>query len=175
MSQNGITRSSTSQPREITLEMIERWESTSPKLKTLNEATRDKERGFILTKAEAITICGDEESFDEVKQKWKLSLFGRRGVTVTYAHKEKGYLLCKFEHHKASYEKRLRSAERKHREAALALAVIPDADLPTDFDKRQRVYLMQLENDIASKINSQREFARVALTRPETLPRLAVG
>jgi hypothetical protein len=66
----------------------------------------------------------------------------------------------------------MRAAERKHREESLRLGLVRDMDMESDHQRRLRVLLMGQHSDVAGKIESQREFARLALIQPETLPQI---
>ena len=50
----------TSQPAEVTRELINQWEARRPALKALNDATLDKERGYALPRDEAFRLAGGE-------------------------------------------------------------------------------------------------------------------
>jgi len=161
------------QPAEVTRELVEQWERTRPALAALNAATLDKPRGYAIPKAEAVTIAGDEAAFKKVATYWKRSLLWIRGITVEYEAATKSYRFIEAERHLTTRQNRImQAAERKHREEALRLGLIRDADLATDHQRQMRVLLMSQHSDTAGKIESQREFARLALQQPETLPRI---
>lgn len=163
----------TSQPQEVTRELVSQWEQRKPSVKSLNDATLDKPRGYAIPAAEAHEIAGGKEEFQRASTYWRRSLLWLRGITVEYEHATKSYRLIEVERHLTDRHQRvLRAAERKHREESIRLALIRDADVETDHNRRLRVLLMGQHNESAGKIESQREFARLAMVQPETLPRL---
>jgi hypothetical protein len=161
------------QPAEVTRELVEQWERNRPALKALNDATLEKPRGYSLPKAEAVTIAGGEDEFHKVAGYWKRSILWLRGITIEYEHASKSYRFIEVERHLTVRHARvLKSAEKKHREESLRLALVRDADMESDHQRRLRVLLMGQHNDAAGKIEAQREHARLALSQPETLPRV---
>lgn len=172
---SAVTRRSTSQPKEITRELIAQWEQLRPALKALNDATLTMNRGEEITKERCVALCGgDEKLFKNMGKYWKESLLWLRGVTVEYVHATKAYRLIEVERHLVDRTNRvMRSAEKKHRTEALRLALIRDDDFNGNDHQRQlRALLMKHHNDTAGKIEGQREMARIALVQPETLPRI---
>lgn len=168
-----LTRRAASQPKEVTRELVADWEKRYPALKALNDATLEKPRGFCLSAAEARRLAGGEKELAKILPRWKRSILWLRGITVEYEHAAKGYRFLEVERHVTHrHERILKGQEKKHREEALRLALMRDGDMPTDHLRRLRVFQMNQHQDMAGKIESQREFARLALTQPETLPRL---
>ena len=163
----------TAQPAEVTRELISQWETRKPALKALNDATLDRPRGFALPKAEAVKLAGGEKEFQKVATYWKRSILWLRGITIEYEAATKAYRFIEVERHLTLRQTRIsKSAERKHREEALRLGLVRDGDLENDHNRRLRVLLMNQHSETAGKIESQREFARLALIQPETLPRI---
>ena len=166
-------RRKSSQPKEVSRELVSDWEKRYPALKALNDATLEKPRGYILPKAEAVLLAGGEKEFSKASGRWKQSLLWLRGITIEYDHSEKGYRFIEVSSHLTTRQERvMRSQEKKHREESLRLALIRDIDVATDHMRSLRVLLMQQHSDTAGKIESQREYARLALKQPETLPRI---
>lgn len=171
-----ISRRSSSQPKEVTRELVSEWERTRPALKALNDLTLDKPRGFMLAKSTAVEAAGGEEQFKKVANHWKSSLLWLRGITVEYEAVSKCYLFIEVERHITVRQNRImKSQEKKHREEGLRLALIRDADFQSDHERSMRVLLMSQHHDLAGKIEAQREHARLALLAPETLPRIVGG
>jgi hypothetical protein len=162
--------------KEITREAVMQWEEKHPALKRLNDATLDKSRGFAITRADAVALAGDEETFRKVRNYWMRSVLWLCGVTIEYEHKTKSYRFIEVDRHLIDRQNRiLRGQERKHREEAVRLGVIRDADVATDHQRRLRALMMNQHIETAGKIEGQREFARLALTQPERLPRINDG
>ena len=163
----------TAQPAEVTREIVSQWEVRKPALKAVNAATLSKPRGFTLPKAEAVALVGGEVEFSKVAPYWKRSILWLLGITIEYEAATKSYRFIEVERHLTARQQRIsKSAERKHREEALRLGLVRDNDLENDHDRRLRVMLMNQHSETAGKIESQREFARLALIQPETLPRI---
>lgn len=164
----------TAQPRPVTRELIQQWESSRPSLKALNDATLEMKRGEEILKTRCVELCGDEEEFKKVARFWKESMLWVRGVTIEYVHATKAYRLIEVERHLHDRHSRvMKSAEKKHRSESLRLALIRDDDFETNDHQRQlRVLLMQQHNDTAGKIEAQREHSRIAMAQPETLPKI---
>ena len=162
-----------SQPREVTRELVAKWELKWPALKSLNDATLDKPRGFALARNEAFELAGSEAAFKKVAKYWKRTAVWIKGITIVWEAATKSYRFIEVDWHFTEYqEKMMVAAERKHREEALKLGLIRDNDLESDHQRRLRVLLMNQHSDTAGKIESQREFARLALVQPETMPRI---
>jgi hypothetical protein len=161
------------QPAEVTRELVEQWEKRRPALKALNDATLDKPRGWSSSKAELVSLAGGEIEFQKAAPYWKRCVLWLRGITVEYEAAIKGYRFIEAERHLTVRQARvMRSAERKHREEALRLGLIRDADMESDHQRKLRVLLMNQHSDTAGKIEAQREQTRIALIQPETLPSL---
>lgn len=161
------------QPRQINRDDVSKWESVSPELKRLNDATLDKPRGYVLTKADAIAICGDEAAFKRVVLKWKDCLLWLRGITAEWCHAERGYRFIDTHYHLTVRNQRLlASIEKRHRYEALRIGLIDDGDLGSDHARRLRAMVAQQHSDDAGRASSQREAVRLAMARPETLPRV---
>lgn len=159
-------------PREITRENISKWEQRWPALKALNDATLDKARGYSIAVAECERICGGEKEFKKVAPKWKAAVLWVLGITVEYDHGAKAYRFIDVARHLTDRHQRvLRRHERTHRSEWQRLAVMRDADM-SDHQRRLRVLEMHQHNDAAGKLEGQREHARLALERPETLPKI---
>ena len=166
----------TAQPSEVTRELVAQWEVRKPALAALNAATLDKPRGYALPRAEAVQTAGGEEQFRKVANYWKRCILWLRGITIEYEAASKSYRFIEVERHLTRRQERImQAAERKHREEALRLGLVRDADIETDHNRRLRVLLMNQHSDTAGKIESQRQFARLALTQPETLPKINGG
>ena len=166
----------TSQPAEVTRELVDQWEIRRPALKALNDATLDKGRGFALPRDEAFRLAGGEDEFRKVAIYWKRSILWLKGITIEWEAATKSYRFIEVERHLTSRHSRvMQAAERKHREEALRLGLVRDNDLENDHHRRLRVLLMNQHSDTAGKIESQREHVRIALLQPETLPRINGG
>lgn len=162
----------TAAPKEVTREDIARWESTRPALKALNDATLGQPRGFSITVEECIRLCGDEATFRKVAKHWKDAVLWVLGITIEYEHKSKSYVFTSATHHLTTRHSRVMSAaEKRHRAEWQRLGVMRDGDL-TDHERRLRVFSMDQHAQVAGKIEASREHHRIAVTRPETLPRL---
>ncbi len=171
-----VVRRNSSQPREVSRELITEWEKNRPALKALNDLTLEKPRGFTLAKSTAVEVAGGETEFKKVSKYWKQSLLWLRGITIEYEAGAKGYRFIEVERHlTARHTRIMKSQERKHREESLRLALVRDADIENDHHRKLRVLLMNQHNDIAGKIEAQREHARLAISQPETLPRIIGG
>jgi hypothetical protein len=163
----------TAQPSEVTRDLVGQWEARRPALKALNDATLDKPRGYAIPKAEAVTLAGDEKAFQKIVVYWKRCILWLRGITIEYDAATKSYRFIEVERHLTIRQSRImRAAERKHREESLRLGLVRDMDMESDHQRRLRVLLMGQHSDVAGKIESQREFARLALIQPETLPQI---
>ena len=163
----------TAQPAEVTRELVAQWERNRPALAALNAATLDKTRGYAIPRAEAIQIAGGEVEFRKVANYWKRSILWLLGITIEYEAATKAYRFIEVERHLTRRQERImQAAERKHREEALRLGLVRDNDFENDHNRRLRVLLMNQHSDTAGKIESQREFARLALMQPETLPKI---
>lgn len=170
-----ITRQNRTQPKEVTRDLVAAWEQKRPALKALNDATLDKDRGYAIQKARAEELAGGPIEFQKVATFWKRSILWLKGITIEYEAASKSYRFIEVERHlTARHDRILRSQEKKHREESLRLALVRDADMQSDHQRKLRVLLMNQHNDTAGKIESQREATRIALTQPETLPRLNV-
>lgn len=168
-----MTRQNKSQPKEVTRELVAAWEQKRPALKALNDATLDKERGFAIQKARAVEIAGGEDEFQKVATYWKRCVLWLKGVTIEYEASSKSYRFIEVERHlTARHDRILRSQEKKHREESIRLALVRDADMKSDHQRQLRVLQMDQHNRTAGLIETQREASRIALTQPETLPRL---
>ena len=162
-----------SQPAEVTRELVSQWETRRPALKALNDATLDKPRGYAITKLEAVALAGSEEDFKKAAAYWKRTILWLRGITVEWEAATKSYRFIEVERHLTLRQNRvMQAAERKHREEALRLGLVRDTDMESDHQRRLRVLLMNQHAETAGKIEAQREYARVALIQPETLPRI---
>jgi len=168
-----ITRRSASQPKQVTRELVAAWEQKRPALKALNDATIDKPRGYAIQVARAIELAGDKIEFAKVARYWKDSILWVRGITIEYDHASKSYRFPEVENHlTARYARQMKSAERRHRSEALKLSLIVDDDMQSDHQRKLRLLQRDQHNESAGKIESQREFVRIAMEKPETLPRL---
>lgn len=163
------------QPKELSRDQITVIETRLPALKALNDATLDKPRGFEISKADAVRLAGGEKEFTKAAKYWKASVLWLRGITIEYVHSIKGYRFIQVEQHLLErHERTLRACERKHRDEALRLGLIRDADLSNDHQRRLRILQADQHSHAAGVVNSQRAAIEIAITRPETLPRLAV-
>lgn len=168
-----VARRATSQPKEVTRELIAAWEQKRPSLKALNDATLTRPRGYAIQAERCIEICGTKEEFSKVAKFWKMSVLWVSGITIEYEPASKSYRFIEVERHLTNRNERLlKAVERKHREESLRLSLIRDADLESDHRRALRLLLRNQHSDAAGKIESQREFARLAVTRPETLPKI---
>jgi len=166
-----MTRS-TSAPKEVTRELVAEWEKRRPALKALNDATLDKPRGFAIEKSRCVDICGGEKQFGKVAGYWKQCILWLRGITIEYEHASKSYRFIEVERHLTSRHQRvMASAEKKHRAEWQRLGVMRDDDM-TDHQRRLRVLSMDSHSKAAGAIEASREMHRIALTQPETLPRV---
>lgn len=171
-----VTTRKSSQSKEISREMVEAWEKRHPSLKALNDATLDKPRGYVIAKSDAVAMCGGEKEFGKVASKWKECVLWLRGITVEYDHKSRGYKFIQVDGHLIDRNDRiLRSHEKKHREESLRLGLMRADDLSSEHHQKLRVLQMNQHSDIAGKLNAQREYVRLALRQPETLPRIVGG
>lgn len=163
---------STAAPKEVTRELISAWEQKRPALKALNDATLGKPRGFAIQKAKCVELCGSEAEFQRVADRWKRSVLWIDGITIEYEHASKSYRFIEVERHLTDRHSRvMKAAERKHRQEWQRLGVIRDADM-SDHERRLRVLLMDQHASAAGRIEASREHHRLALTKPETLPRI---
>ena len=161
------------QQTEITRELVTQWEAKRPALKRLNDATLDKPRGWSITKAELIAIAGTEVEYEHVKGYWRECLKWIRGITVEYAASIKGYRFIEVEYHLTKRQNRIsKRAEKLHRQEWSNLAVIRDADM-SDHQRRLRVFSMDQHARVAGTIEAARNHHNIAVTQPETLPRIA--
>lgn len=168
-----LAKRSGSQPKEVTRELVAAWEQKRPALKALNDATLDKKRGYAIQVARCHELCGGEKEFQKVVGYWKQSVLWVIGITIEYEAASKSYRFIEIERHLTNRNARvMRSAERKHREEVLRLGLIRDADMETDHQRRLRILLMNQHGDAAGKIESQIEYSRLAISRPETLPKI---
>lgn len=159
-------------PKEVTREIISRWETKYPALKALNDATLGKGRGFEITRADAVRIANGAKEFNRIAGKWKDSVLWLDGITIEYRAKIKGYRFILADEHLIDRQKKTSvRLERTHRMEGVRLSVIRDADM-SDHQRKLRALLSNQHFDTAGKIASQRDIARIALTQPETLPRL---
>lgn len=166
-------RRSAAQPSEVTRELVSQWEQSRPALKALNDATLDKPRGWALPKGEAVRLAGGEREFKKVAGYWKRCVLWLRGITVEWDAANHAYRFIEVERHLTHrHERIMASQEKKHREESLRLALVRDGDLGSDHQRKLRVLLMGQHNDSAGKIEAQREYARLALIQPETLPKI---
>jgi len=156
-----------------TEERIQRMEVRYPALKALNDFSTDKTRGYIMPRETAIQLCGGEKEFKRVAMRWRMSILFRRGITVDWSAKDKGYLFVTVEHHQTvRNQRRLAAIERTHRMESLRLGLIPDDDFESDHQRQLRILELEQHARQANVIASNREHVRLALQRPETLPRL---
>lgn len=168
-----VRRTSNSKTKEVTRELVSAWEQRYPVLKKLNDATLDKNRGELIPKAELVTLAGSEKEFNRVKEKWADSIVWLRGIKLAYDHANKGYRFITTEEHLVDrFSRVMKSSEKKHRNEALWLGLIRDADFENDHQRKLRVLQMQQHTDTKGKIEAQREHMRIALAQPETLPRI---
>lgn len=159
--------------KEITREVIERWEQHWPALKALNDETLTLDRGQEIAVERCVAICGDESSFRKIAKRWKECLLWLRGITVEYSRKSRAYRMLQVEEHLCDRNTRVMlAAEKRHRTEALRLGLMRDEDLRTDHQRRLRALMMHQHSDTAGKIEAQREHARIGYARPETLPRI---
>jgi hypothetical protein len=168
-----LTRRKSSQPKEVTRELIAAWEQKRPALKALNEATIDKPRGYAIQVARCWELAGGDKAFMKVAKYWKQSILWVLGITIEYDAASKSYRFIETERHLTNRNDRImRSTERRHREETLRLGLIRDNDLETDHQRKLRILLIQQHGDAAGKIETQMEFARLSRQRPETLPKI---
>lgn len=166
-----ITRK-TAAPKEISREDIARWEARRPALKAINDATMDKSHGFAITVSECVRLCGSEADFRKIAAHWKTSVLWVLGITVEYEHKAKAYVFVTAAHQLTTRHARVMAAsEKKHRQEWQRLGVMRNADL-TDHERALRLFAMDQHAQVAGKIEAAREHHRIALTRPESLPRV---
>lgn len=166
----------TAAPKQVTREDITRLEQRYPALKALNDATLDKARGFAITKADCIRICGgSEKEFARVRQKWAESVLWVLGITIEYEHATKSYRFIESEAHlKDRHQRVMASQEKRHRAEWQRLGVMRDADM-SDHQRRLRLLAMDSHTRAAGQLEAAREQHRIALTTPETLPRIHNG
>lgn len=163
---------SASAPQEVTRTLVAAWEQKRPALKALNDATLEQQRGYAIQAAKCIELCGSEEAFKKVAKYWKQTIMWLRGITIEYEHASKSYRFIEVDRHLSNRQQRVMVAmERKHREEAVRLGLIRDNDM-ADHQRRLRALFMNQHSDVAGKIESQREHARIARLQPETLPRI---
>lgn len=162
----------TAAPKQITREDIARWETRRPALKALNDATIDKSRGFSIAVDECIRLCGSESDFRKVASHWKTSVLWVLGITLEYEHKSKSYVFTTATHQLTTRHARvMASAEKKHRQEWQRLGVMKDEEL-SDHERNLRLFAMDQHAQVAGKIEASREHHIIALTRPESLPRI---
>lgn len=162
-----------SAPQEVTRTLVAAWEQKRPALKALNDATLEQPRGYAIQAARCVELCGGEEQFRKVARYWKQTIMWLRGITIEYEHASKSYRFIEVDRHLSNRQQRVMiSMERRHREEAVRLGLIRDVDME-DHQRRLRALFMNQHSDVAGKIESQREHARIARLQPETLPRMA--
>jgi hypothetical protein len=167
-------RISTKQPDQVTREVLSQWESRWPALKALNDATLCMKRGEAIEVEKCHRICGDKEQFKKVASKWKQGILGVLGIMVRFRPKPlPAYEFVSVDYHLGKHHDRtLARAEKMHRSESLKLAMMHDDDLATDHQKRLRLFQRNQHSDAAGKINSLRDYNRIAIERPETMPKI---
>lgn len=146
-------------------------EKRYPAVKALNDETLDKPRGFILPVERGWEICGSEDEFKRVVGHWKECVQLILGIFVKYSHKHRGYeFVTTDQHMKEVIPREQRAIEKKLRTTSTRLAMIHDDDLGSVEEKRLRLFLVEQASAAAGRMNADRERARIAFERPETLP-----
>lgn len=164
-----------SQSPAVTREDVDRLEQKYPELKSLNAATLDKERSFLITKEECVRICGSEKGFNRIRTKWILCVLWLRGITVEYEHVSKGYRFLSVAYHLGDrHRKKLQKYEKTHRDEAQRLGVMRDDDL-NDHQRRLRVAAMESHANIAGNLNAALVRHETARVLPDTMPRPRVA
>jgi len=164
------------QEKELTRDSIKVIESRHPKLKTLNDETMEKPRGYTITKEEIQRITGisEDREMSKLLANWKRCILWLRGIDVIYSHKIAGYEFVSVQKHvSVLFDNRMASAERKLRKEGQKLLMIRDDDFESDHQRSLRIHLAQQAHDSAGKINSQRSMSLMWNSKPETLPKLS--